>query len=162
MFFVMQNIWSYSIFINFNAPNVFFQKWKFSLFGQSTCYELNIFCPIWLKFCVWPPFVFTFAMQEWFHSRKNIWPDFLFFFSYGQKFEKIVVMLFLKDIYVIGCTWNSPKGIWFLTPKSGVWANYMMCAGNLGSFDWKKGPGWAKKLVKTGQNTVLRFFLITD
>ena len=80
MFFVMQNIWSYSIFINFNAPNVFFQKWKFSLFGQSTCYELNIFCPIWLKFCVWPPFVFTFAAQEWFHPRKNIWPDFLFFF----------------------------------------------------------------------------------
>ena len=101
MFFVMQNIWSYSIFINFNAPNVFFQKWKFSLFGQSTCYELNIFCPIWLKFCVWPPFVFTFAVQEWFHSRKNIWPDFLFFFSYGQKFEKIVVMPFLKDIGVL-------------------------------------------------------------
>ena len=64
----------------FQAPNVFFQKWKFSLFGQSTCYELNIFCPIWLKFCVWPPFVFTFAVQERFHSWKNIWPDFLFFF----------------------------------------------------------------------------------
>ena len=34
----------------------------------------------------------------------------------------------------------------------------MMYAGKQGSFDPKKGPGWAKKLVKTGQNTVLCFF----
>ena len=41
-----------------------------------------------------------------------------------------------------------------LSLQAGVWAHNMTCSGNLGSFDLKKGPGWAKKLVKTSKINV--------